>query len=158
MFVSDAEVESLWHSRVKAMVARSGEYHVAASGISDAECSHAHSAGLHGNRKDVKAATGKWLQRRLCRQSSLFPRHGNSDRRWIYSDPRTKPTPQPVKPHSEAVHVRVLNVRSTQCVGTVDAELINTSKPSKWERQLTVKSKHHLLKSGIVRLIQTARW
>lgn len=70
-----------------------------------------------------EGGAGKWLQWRFCRQSSSFPCHGNSDRRWIYSDLCTEPIPQPVKPHSEVFHASVLNVHSTQYVGVVETEL-----------------------------------
>lgn len=83
-----------------------------------------------------EGSTGKWLQWRFCRQSSSFPCHGNSDRRWIYSDLCTEPILQPVKPHSEVFHLSVLNVHSTQCVGAVETELrtlIIARKASKWK-------------------------
>ena len=129
--IGDAEVESLWHSRVKAIVGgrererereREKAHHVAPSGMSDAQCSHAHSRWSPWQPWRCEGSGGKWLQWSFCRRSSSFPCHGNSDRRWIYSDPCTEPILQPVKKaHSELFHLGVfVSVRGTQRVGAVE--------------------------------------
>lgn len=118
-WISDAEAESLWHSRVKAIVgekstSRRPFRHVWRTVQS---CSFGWSPW---QRWDVKAPRGNGCSGAFWRQSSSSPYHGNSDRRWIYSDLCTEPTLPPAKkPHSEVFHVSVFNVHSMQCVGAV---------------------------------------
>lgn len=153
--IGDVEVESLWHSRVKAIVVVGGG---STSPLPACLTQGAVMLILLVSMATMRCegSTRKWLQWRLCRQSSSFACHGNSDRRWIYSDLCTKPHLEPVKSSQWGVSCERLNIHSMQCVGAVEAGLINASKPSKWEKRSTVKSKLFLLKSDVAFLV--SKW